>query len=238
MAEEIETNPEEAKAREFGWVPQEEWVEQGKSSDDWVDAQTFNIRGRFIGDLKERDREIKELKSRVDSFNSLLTEQVKATREAALREAEKKHARAVEEGDTEGAKEALEEVKTIQSQPVSRSNPLEDFFSQHPEYMEDKALYREFKETDEWLAIKNRSKLDSDEKVMAHLQAVHEELTRKAPAPTTESTGGRTVNSKKSKKLTRSDLPEYLQTTHDMFVNQGVMTSEEYIKGLQEAGEI
>ena len=43
---------------------------------------------------------------------------------------------------------------------------------------------------------------------------------------------------KKKSKPTRADLPEHLQSTHDAFVKQGVMKSEEYIQGLIEVGEI
>jgi len=47
----------EDKARNSGWVPQEEW--QGNPKD-WVDAHHFNLRGELMGRIQNQTRQLKQ----------------------------------------------------------------------------------------------------------------------------------------------------------------------------------
>ena len=52
---------QEDKARNNGWVPLEEWKEQGREEDEWVDAKEFNLRGELMGRISQQTKEIKQL---------------------------------------------------------------------------------------------------------------------------------------------------------------------------------
>ena len=89
--EEQAPDTEETIARKQGWVSQEEWSEQGKEPEEWIPATRFNARGDFLGEIKRYRSQVEELEGKVSNFGELMTEQVKATREAALKEVESRH---------------------------------------------------------------------------------------------------------------------------------------------------
>lgn len=62
---------QEAKAREGGWKPEEEWEGDPEL---WVSAEAFNIRGEFIGKLKAKDS---ETNTRIENLNKAHEAQLK-----------------------------------------------------------------------------------------------------------------------------------------------------------------
>lgn len=60
-------DPQEALARQGGWVPQDDWIGQGKDPALWRDAQIFNERGEFM-------RKISNLSKRVKSQDETLSQ--------------------------------------------------------------------------------------------------------------------------------------------------------------------
>lgn len=220
-----------------GWQSKEDWVASGKPEEEWVSKEVWDARGELLSEIRERDKKLSDLQSKVDNFGKLMVEEKKRSKEAGIREAEDRHAKAVAEGDLEGAQEALHDVRELsrQAEPVS-TDPVKDFFDRNPEFLENPDLFAEFDRFDRMLGMKKGG--ITEENMTAHLNEVANMVRERHQPQTsaTEAPSGRTVGRKKSKP-TRSDLPEHLQATHDAFTRDGTMSSEEYIQGLIEVGE-
>lgn len=243
QAETPPTDEEIASAK--GWKDLDSWVEDGNDASQHVDAKTFNIRGQFIGDLKKYESEIRDLKNNQKRVSEILVEERKLAREQGVREAEERHAKAVEEGDVEGAKRALEDVKTQSKspEPTAEVDPVEAWFDSNPEFRSDRALWKAFREEDEFLAFQKGGVQD----VAAHLDEVKQRLETSMPekfgnparqeAPITDATPTRT-RQRKPQKRSYSDLSDTQKSFCDEFVTMGHMTREEYIQGLVDSGDL
>ena len=71
------------KASSGGWKPLDDWIEDGKDPEEWVDATTFNVRGEFIGKLKAKDKDIDE---RLANVNKIHAAQLDAERNRLMGE--------------------------------------------------------------------------------------------------------------------------------------------------------
>ena len=243
QAETPPTDEETASAK--GWKDLDSWVEDGNDASQHVDAKTFNIRGQFIGDLKKYESEIRDLKNNQKRVADMLTEEKKRSREQGVREAEERHAKAVEEGDVEGAKRALADVKEHSEAPgaAPEADPVDAWFASNPEFKSDRALWKAFREEDEFLAFQKGGVQD----IAAHLDEVKQRLETSMPekfgnparqeAPITDATPTRT-RQRKPQKHSYTDLNDTQKSFCDEFVDMGVMTREEYIQSLADSGEL
>lgn len=98
----------EDKARQQGWVPQEEWIEQGKDPGDWRDANAFNDRGELLQYIKGQNRHISDMRKAMADMNEHNAEMEKIR--LTDKETELKNARreALEDGNYE-AVEAIDQ---------------------------------------------------------------------------------------------------------------------------------
>lgn len=92
------TNEQESMARSQGWVPLEEWEEQGKDPSEWVDAREFNYRGQLMDRIKTQTRQLKQQEKSIQELKDGLR---------ALSEHNKKIAKV----EFEKAKRALKQQK-------------------------------------------------------------------------------------------------------------------------------
>ena len=90
MATEETTQTDSAmdKAAQAGWVPKEEWVEQGKNAEEWVDHREFNLRGELMGRISAQTKELKQLRSQTSQYEERVDQLGNALR--ALGEQNKK----------------------------------------------------------------------------------------------------------------------------------------------------
>lgn len=235
------TAEETASAK--GWLPLDAWTEAGNDPAEHVDALTYNIRGDFIGDIKKYQSEVRELQKNQKRTAELLTESNKRAREEGIREAEERHAKAVEEGDVDGAKKALADVKTASEPVETPADPFSDWMDDNPEFKTDRDLWNAFRQEDEWLAFQSGGVKD----IKAHMDQVKDAVKAKLPekfgnparneTPAVESTSTRTRQTKSSKP-SYSSLDDTQKAFCDEFVAMGAMTREEYIQSLVDSGDL
>lgn len=72
VANEPQLSPAEEKARSQGWVTEEEWVEQGKDADDWVDAKQFVFRGELMSRIQQQSKQLHESTGKIDQLTKAL----------------------------------------------------------------------------------------------------------------------------------------------------------------------
>lgn len=104
---------QEELASKGGWKPLEDWVADGKDPSEWSDAKTFNVRGEFIGKLRQKDKELEETVTNLNKFHS-----TQLTLQRSQLEQEKAAAIA------KGGAEAVEEVKNIDFQLDQLNQPV------------------------------------------------------------------------------------------------------------------
>lgn len=70
--DEPQLSPAEEKARSQGWVSEDEWVEQGKDADDWVDAKQFVFRGELMQRIQQQSKQLHESTGKIDQLTKAL----------------------------------------------------------------------------------------------------------------------------------------------------------------------
>lgn len=257
--------PEEAKATDGGWRPQEEW--EGEA-DEWINARTFNKNGEFMDRIKSQtsqlrgqDKKINKLETNMErladhnrkmdevAFKKALTE-LKGLKRDALDIAD--HDQVVEIDDQ------INDLKSTQSQPDTDTtqaqapvmNPeVEAWVASNEWYSTDTtlrgaadALTQEIVQTYPELRGQPTQVL---EKVTARLK---EEFPHKfgktrrgTPQSVAEAGQADTSNRSKgaSKKFTSKHLNEIQMEYGRNFVRDGVMKDlNEYAGQLAELGEL
>jgi|TARA_R110000751_G_scaffold23179_1_gene64471 hypothetical protein len=115
------------KASSGGWKPLDDWIEDGKDPEEWVDATTFNVRGEFIGKLKAKDKDIDE---RLANVNKIHAAQLDAERNRLMNQRDA--------AVLEGGRDNLETVKNLDYQmnqlnqspiPVAKDPAISDWES-------------------------------------------------------------------------------------------------------------
>jgi hypothetical protein len=107
------------QARKDGWVPQEDWIEQGKDPDDWVDAPEFVRRGELMDRIKGQSKALKTESKRIKE----LEEQVKLLAE---------HNRKIAQVEYEKAKKALrsQKIEALEEQDHEAVLEIDDKLSE------------------------------------------------------------------------------------------------------------
>lgn len=98
----------EKQAGKDGWVPLEDWIEQGKSEEDWVDAPEFVRRGELMDRIKSQskalkgtDKRIADLEARLKAVTEHNAKIAKAEFEKAKKMLRKQKLDALEDNDHE-----------------------------------------------------------------------------------------------------------------------------------------
>lgn len=168
MAEEEVVPTGQEKARQHGWVPQEDWAAAGKNPDDWVDYREFNYRGELMGRITSQSQELKTLRAATANYDkrleklgkavSMLTDQNKRLAQDRLKEerAELLHYRAEAEVEGDAAKmaaidEDLAKLKDTETE-LNETPTIEDDAQQQAGQMtpEQQVEFREWVKDNPW----------------------------------------------------------------------------------------
>lgn len=112
-SEGLEYDPEEAKARENGWKPKEEY-----DGDGWVSAGEFNRRAELFEKMSSQNKVIKSLNKKLDALVKHNQTLEQRTREKVIAELEQKRRDAVAYGDTaafDDVERRLDEIRKEES---------------------------------------------------------------------------------------------------------------------------
>lgn len=146
--------PEELKAIEGGWRPQEEW--EGEDNE-WIDARTFNMRGELMDRIKSQtsqlrgqDRKIQKLETTMErlaehnrkmdevAYNKALKE-LKGLKRDALDMAD--HDQVVEIDEQINELKSLQKTEEVQVDDSNNINPeVAEWVSQNEWYSKDVTL--------------------------------------------------------------------------------------------------
>lgn len=127
---EEELDPSEAKARDDGWVPQDEWK---GNPEDWVSHREFNIRGELMGRIKSQSAQVRSLMEEQNSLKEamqVLGEHNKKIAEVEFKRAlkslkkEKREAQETDDYDTvDEIDEQIEDLKSAEKELQEKNKP-------------------------------------------------------------------------------------------------------------------
>lgn len=242
-------------ARENGWVPKEEWEEQGKDGSKWRPAEEFNERGEMIGRFKKAEAANRALEQKLTQTNAALEKLsqmqdgiAKRERDAARAELLDAKKAAIKEGDGEAVVEIDEQLETLKEEERKQATetpketpPEEDpeviaFGQQYPEFETNKLLGGALTGAvqDEMQKNPNRSR---GELLEAALETVKEQLPQyfeeEEPASTIKRTSKVSETTKKRAKApagakttaTAADLDDDLKAIGNTLVKSGAFKS-------------
>lgn len=133
-----ETAPEtqfsalETDAMSRGWVPEDQWVDQGHESDGWVDAKTFVERGKLMDVISKQSKKLKKMEKAIEDFKGLYNTVKEKTAAEAREQLLAEKTQHMENGDYRKAVEVdekLKEVATAEKQePTKVADPYIEYF--------------------------------------------------------------------------------------------------------------
>lgn len=248
-----QTDVQAERASQHGWVPEEEWVEQGKDPDDWVDAKTFNMRGEFFDKIHKQKREIDDMRKALDDLKHLQQKTAEIEREKVLRELKNAKKAAVEAGDGEAVvelDERIDEVKAYRVPDVTQEQMQRAQQEAQDRFVQWKAENQwydtdpELAEYADFIGMKMQQEGKTPDEIFESVgKKVKQQFSHKFGNPRRNESSvapstGRKASGRASK-VKWSDLPEDFQKAGNNFIKTGVYESkEEYIKTLAESGVI
>lgn len=257
--------PEEAKAIDGGWRPQEEW--EGEA-DEWINARTFNKNGEFMDRIKSQtsqlrgqDRKINKLETNMERLAEHNRKMDEVAFKKALNELKGLKRDALDMADHDQVieiDEQINDLKTLQTQPetvettdeTGTVNPeVEAWIAQNEWYSKDTtlrgaadALTMEIVQTNPELRGNPTEVL---ERVTARLKeefpSKFGKTRRGTPQSVAEAGQADTSSRSKggSKKFTSKHLNEVQMEYGRNFVRDGVMKDlNDYAGQLAELGEL
>lgn len=204
-AEPTEPDPVEALAAEIGWSPKDQWRGDPEA---WRPADEFIRSGRDItksltGKLKGMETEIQ----RMSRVSSQLLEDKLAERDTYWRN---QHARAVEDGDSEAATRAVDEMRKLDGQRASGPPPqVAEWQQRNPWFNTDPLAADRAREIAGRLAQQG---IGVEEQLAQAERAIRREFPEHFPAPTKQPAAVQTTQSRKAAPSNRqkgfNDMPE------------------------------
>jgi len=242
---------QEELASNHGWVPLEEWEEQGKDPEDWVDAKVFNMRGEFFDKISRQNREVNELRKTLQDLKNHQQQLLKAEREKVLKDLREAKKDAINRGDGDEVIELEDRIDVLKSTPLPEPDQedmqrlqqeaqqkLDQWVSENRWYAEDPDLrtYADFvgKQLMEdgvdpetiWTEVPKRVKA-----------AFADKFSNPRRQESTVASTNNVGTSRKSKKgPSWNDLDDMQKQVAIRFEKSGTMTREEYIKDLADSG--
>lgn len=130
----LEVSLTEQKAREQGWVPQDEF--EGEEHK-WVEAGEFLRRGELFEAIESRNKEIKAIRATLNEFKNHHKNVQEAAYKKALADLKAKKKEALIEGDADLVIEVDEQLADVKAQQrAMESQPAEQEVQQlHPEFV-------------------------------------------------------------------------------------------------------
>lgn len=130
-----EVSPAEAKAREQGWVPKDDF--QGEDHK-WVDAAEFLRRGELFGKIESQSRELKEVRAVLAQFKGHHEKVQEAAYKKALLELRNEKREALLEGDPDKVIDVDEKIDAIKQDQAKMRNETSNVRipqEEHPEFV-------------------------------------------------------------------------------------------------------
>ena len=237
--EKIELDPAEITARSNGWDP-----DKGN-----LTASEFNLQGKFIGQMREYQKQIKNLHQTVTKMTTDQQKREDAIREQTVKEMEVKRREAVETGDVDSFdaydKQLKEYEKIVQLESPSEQSPqIKEFLERNKHWYNDETVENyemsQFAMTvDNFLHHQNANIPDTDT-----LKVVESEIRKRFPERfknTKKEQPSPVASSHKTSKGSTVDLAAVAELTplQKDFYEQACknevpgMTGKEYLKALK-----
>lgn len=238
----------EAKAREQGWVPKEEWTGDPAA---WRPANVFVDRGELLGKIKSQSSKMRELEGMLNFLSEQNRKLYEAGYAKAVDELEAQRDAAVEAGDTKAVREldrklreherALEEARKP-APKTNTSNYGEELYrewaSRNPWYEKDEVLQNWANGAAVKLKTKNPNVNDVD--IYQHLETevrkVFPEKFKRVGAPSPDGASNRGAGSPARKDgnsefdALLSELSEEEAQIARNLVKRGHVTKEKFIQ--------
>lgn len=254
----VEVSPVEAEAREFGWVPKEEFK---GNPDEWRDADTFLSRGREINGFLRKDlekisnkyertkAELDEVRQTMEEFRKYHNETEARAYKRAIEELKREKIEAVNEGNGErvvAIEEQIETLKQAQDKPAVKApeaqstapNTAYISWAKANLWYETDAELRAYADlvADEVQAeipgIKGKEFLDEVTKRVKEDKPEKFSNPARSNAAVSSSADGRAPAGKPNRK-SYDNLPPEAKAACDRFVKQKLMTREQYVSEYQ-----
>jgi hypothetical protein len=254
MTDDVEINAVEQEARQFGWVPEEDFK---GNKDEWRSAEDFLKRGREINGflrkdmeklnskLAQKDAELAEIKATIEEFKKYHNETESRAYKRAIDDLKQQKIEAIQSGDGERVVEIDEQIdqykeaqrtSTVKTEPAKKQEPVLNEFD---EWVLDNKWFVTNQEA-KYLAelygkeltvrnpeIKGRAFLDAvSKKVKEEHPDLFENPARSSGAVSTSSDGRKPGG--KSKR-SYNDLPPEAKAACDRFVKEGLLTQDKYV---------
>lgn len=140
-------SPIEEKASGGGWVPKEQWVENGHPEDEWRSAEVFVARGELIDEIKEVKRQGRDQEARFADRLNNVNKLHEIQQKSALDDLEKQFREAVDVADTDEALRLKEKMDELNAPPPVVA----------PAAVENPAI-KEWRNKNRWVMDKNDPK--------------------------------------------------------------------------------
>lgn len=238
----------EAKAREKGWVPKDEWIEAGHDEDDWKPAKQFLARGDEIEERKSSRKRQDSLEKQVAELSRMLKAKLEAEtrKEVAAKAAVRDDA--IRAGDVQRVHQIEQELAQVQKPIEVTPAELVQFVQDNKEWWDVDPLATEtavkyygaleakdrdavsenLAKTKKYLARRFPDLFPADraDAAEAAQAIVQQQQTRKLSTVSLPSSGNAGI--KRGKQW--SDLPSEAKRVAEQITRAGVMTKEQYVK--------
>ena len=254
-ASESELTKTEQEAYDRGWIPEVEWKakeenegRRHRSAEEYLDRgelfEKIDSQKGYIGKL---EGDVRHISARVDSMANSYESVQRIAKEKAIKELKREHAEAIKEENHERAGEILDEIQEEAKEPEKAAPPpaqpnpdYVEWVEQNTWYLNDPILQAAVdsfaKQT-----FQNGATFPSTKAMYAtftdHAKRLYPEKFEAPKAPRTppKVEGTKRSDSVRTKKVTRSDIPEDYRGEFDRQVARG-MTPEAVVDGWKSVG--
>lgn len=248
MTDTENTEPAEDKARKMGWRPQEDFKGDPER---WVDAETFVKNGEErLPLLKDNNRKLEQKIANMEKTFQEFSEYHKKTIEEtskreydkAKRELKAQQRQAVEEGDTETFDRIEQEIAAIpkpeapkpETPQQQNADPVVTDWIQENKWFDKDQTLRHFAISIENFLTTAYPGMDQSEVLKEVKDRTQQEFPEKFGNPKRTAPGavysGNEPPPVKAGKKTFADLPEDAKAACKRYVDQKLLTKDQYIK--------
>jgi hypothetical protein len=231
----------EAKARDWGWKPKEEYK---GDPDTWVDASEFVETRNPYTIIQKQNREMETLKKTLNATANHVKKVGELAYKRAINDLQKDRKKAVERADVDEVGAIDEEIAGLKQEADSVPHEFTEWVGENAWFGKDQELYTFACASFDAQVKRNPSMplnevLDMVTKATkrAYPESFEQQKAEKVrpSAPSVE--GGTRPSNVKSGPGYNSLSPDQKRVC-DTFVRGGIMTKEDYVKSLVEIGEL
>ena len=235
-----EVNPVEAKAREQGWTPKEEFeANPDNAGKKWRDAEEFVDRGELFSKIDELSRKYKSTQKTLDQLNDHHKKVKESEYQRALATLKAQKKEALEEGDADALIEIDDRIADVKAaQKVERTTQaelpeeLEQWIGKNPWYETDKEMADDADAIG--IGYKAKHPSVSPAEVLSHVEKQMKKLyPEKFTNPNRPKAGVESPSTRGTSKSSSPQLTEEQERVVRNFERQGIMTRKEYIEQLK-----